>query len=118
MLEPAVAAGESFVATDLGTLPGDTESTAAAVNDNGQVVGVAYGPNAYRVAFSWTAAGGMVDLGTFPGGYQSQASAVNDVGQVVGTATGADGAGGYYSHAFSWTTAGGMVDLGILPGRH
>ena len=46
---------------DLGTLGGD--STAFAVNNSGQVVGVS-DISGNRHAFSWTRQGGMVDLGT------------------------------------------------------
>ena len=91
---------------DLGTLGGNF-SSAVAVNNNGQVVGLSdttasVSPNH---AFSWTAAGGMVDLGTL-GGANSSAYAVNDNGQVVGTADTATDSGGF-THAFSWTAAGG-----------
>src|ERR1700682_1286437 len=60
----ASAGAQSFVATDLGTLPGGTTSAATALNVNGQVVGSADTANGATHAFSWTALGGMVDLGT------------------------------------------------------
>jgi probable HAF family extracellular repeat protein len=62
------AADAQYQPIDLGTL-GGTESSAAAVNNNGQVVGYSYtAGNPEAQAFSWTAAGGMVDLGTLRGG--------------------------------------------------
>ena len=102
------AAASPFAPVDLGTL-GGSASSAAAVNDSGQVVGHADNASGQENAFSWTEAGGMVDLGTL-GGTDSQAVAVNEGGQVVGNSTTANG----QQHAFSWTEAGGMVDLGTL----
>ncbi len=102
------AATSPFVAVDLGTL-GGAASSAAAVNDSGQVVGNSTTAGGEQHAFSWTQQGGMVDLGTL-GGTSSFAVAVNDSGQVVGNSTTAGGE----QHAFSWTQQGGMVDLGTL----
>ncbi len=96
---------------DLGTF-GGSASTAAAVNDVGQVVGYSDLASGAWHAFLWTKAAGMRDLGTL-GGSTSTAHAINEDGQVVGQSTTAkDGP----THAFSWTAAGGMVDLGTLGG--
>jgi probable HAF family extracellular repeat protein len=78
---------------DLGTLPGDTDSVAYAINDQGQVVG--YSSTGSTVdgtwkprAFLWDFAHGMRDLnsltvnGLF--GHLRQANAINNKGQVVG----------------------------------
>ncbi len=101
----------------LGTLPGDDQSSANAVNDDGQVVGYSLGSLldgtcCRQDAFSWTPDGGMVDLGTL-GGAISDAYAVNNSGQVVGYST---LPGDTVTDAFSWTQAAGMVDLGNLGG--
>ena len=104
-------------AVPLGTLrPGDA-SSAAAINEAGQVVGssgTGTEPGSRRHhAFLWTpatpngAAGAMTDLGDLPGGEDySVASAVNNNGLVVGRSSAADD-----FRAFLWTAETGMVDL-------
>jgi probable HAF family extracellular repeat protein len=86
---------------DLGTLPGGTVSSAAAINDLGQVSGTGYTTAAFGLphAFRWTPSGGMQDLGTLPGGTISNGWAINDLGQVSGSADTADGS----RHAFRWS---------------
>ena len=93
---------------DLGTLPGDTDSQAHAINEIGQIVGGSQGPAPDSVhAFLWDA-GTMTDLGTL-GGSESEAFGINDAGQVVGRSTTASGD----MHAFLWD-ASVMSDLGTL----
>ncbi|MBN2196802.1 MAG: hypothetical protein JW751_28610 [Polyangiaceae bacterium] len=61
-------ASDTQTMTDLGVLPGTTQSDAFAVSRDGSVVvGESYGPHypGYERAFRWTSATGMVDLG-FP----------------------------------------------------
>ncbi len=103
--------------TDLGTL-GGPGSSAAAINDRGQVVGWADTTAKYQSgwpagwpiahAFLWQK-GKMRDLGTL-GGESSRAHAINERGQVVGTADTKTG-----SHAFLWSKRR-MRDLGSLGG--
>lgn len=56
--------GDSYEATDLGTLPGTTVSEAVGIDDQGRIVGwsttLSFPPNGSP--FMWTEAGGMVDL--------------------------------------------------------
>ena len=128
---------------DLGTF-GGVNSRPNAMNDSGQVVGVADPLTGFQGRpFSWTATGGMVDIS--PGG----GADINNSGQIVGgeflrtavggsvdlgTLGGTNGTsanaindsgqvvGSSYTsgnaalHAFSWTAKGGMVDLGTLGG--
>ncbi|MHC4714151.1 MAG: DUF3466 family protein [Planctomycetota bacterium] len=106
--------------TDLGTLPGGTESWAYGINDAGQVVGWARTATGEKHAFVWEDVNGngqsdpeeMKDLGTLPGGTESWAYGINDAGQVVGWARTAAGE----RRAFLWTPEEGMADLGTLGG--
>ncbi len=81
--------GDLLSLTDLGTLPGGTESRADDVNNLGEIVGssATNGYADYRAVFI-PAGGSMVDLGTLrvDNSGQSRAFAVNDVGLVVGQA--------------------------------
>jgi probable HAF family extracellular repeat protein len=102
------------VMSDLGTLPGRTDSTATGINNNGQVAGYSYtssNDGAYH-AFLWSATGGMSDLGTL-GGTLSLAYGINNSGQVAGYSY---TAGNTARHAFLWNASGGMTDLGTLGG--
>ena len=83
---------------DLGTL-GGTYSSANAVNDRGQVVGVSnLKYDARRHAFLWEN-GRMRDLGTLPGDTWSAATGIDNRGRVVGSSGGERGP----SHAVLWT---------------
>jgi probable HAF family extracellular repeat protein len=109
------ASGHAFLysngaMTDLGTLPGGTESFAEGINDPGQVVGHSNIANGLYHAFLYSN-GAMTDLGTLPGKNQSSASGINDSGQVVGES---DTSGDLF-RAFLYS-AGVMTDLGALPG--
>jgi probable HAF family extracellular repeat protein len=123
---------------DLGTLPGGTSSSAAAINDNGMVAGMADGVDVVKglvgtldgttktctdvlQAFVWTREKGMQGLGTVDvdansGDFAywceiiSYASGVDFFGQVVGTNDWADNT---YQNGFSWTKAGGLTLLTV-----
>ncbi|MGC2829833.1 MAG: hypothetical protein WB994_09355 [Candidatus Acidiferrum sp.] len=95
---------------DLG--PSGSGSTAIAINDKEQVVGVASGFSSNQGvvrAVSWMG-GVILDIGTL-GGLHSSASGLNNQGVVVGWSDIADQS----TVAFLWQ-AGGMRDLGSLPG--
>jgi probable HAF family extracellular repeat protein len=105
---PASAAAPeapAYRVTDLGTLPGASDSTAMGVNDRGDVVGQS---GAHAVLWQ---NGRIVDLGTLGGSY-SAAVDVNARGDVVGYSQVADGAG---DHAFIWRR-GRLIDLSPLAG--
>lgn len=57
------AALPTFTVTDLGDLPGGSDSVARGINDAGQVVGVSDAATGNR-AFLWEAGSGMVQLDT------------------------------------------------------
>jgi len=95
--------------TQLGTLGGPS-SSAARINDQGQVIGGSLTRKPARGhAFIWQD-GKMTDLGTL-GGRRSGARALNNRGQVVGSSTTTSGR----EHAFLWQK-GKMRDLGTLGG--
>ena len=102
------------VHTPLGYLGGtDTaggySSSAADVNDAGEVVGSSTTDSGEQHAVRWRD-GVMTDLGTLGGGY-SAATAINRRGQIAGVSATADEAW----HAFLWSD-GVMTDLGTLGG--
>ncbi len=96
--------------TNLGTLGGDS-SSALAINDNTQVVGMSnITSGGIPHGFIWDN-GVMTDLGTL-GGNQTVAHDINDSGQVVGDSDAASA----QRHAFLWDN-GVMTDLGTLGGN-
>jgi probable HAF family extracellular repeat protein len=103
----------SYQITDLGTLPGGTQSLAYGINNSGQVVGDStFAGSPFSHAFLWDATNGMQDLGTLPGDSGSRAQGINDFGQVVGISYTDFSA----PHAFLWDAVNGMHALGTLPG--
>jgi probable HAF family extracellular repeat protein len=78
--------------TNLGYLPGDTQSQANDLNGAGQVVGLSasvFFAGSYQDdshAFLWDAANGMQSPGPFPDRTYSTATGINSAGQVVGWA--------------------------------
>ena len=70
------------IGRDLGLLPGSATSSAQAVNNKGQVVGLATSAAGMARAFLWDL-GTMRDLGTLPGDASSQALAINVTSDVV-----------------------------------
>lgn len=70
---------------DLGTLPGDTQARAQAINNNGIIAGISYGEGqSLPRAFVWKEGRGMIDLGisaTDP--WELEVTAINDMGVVL-----------------------------------
>jgi probable HAF family extracellular repeat protein len=96
--------------TDLGSLPGASETQAFALNDKNDVVGSS-GTGDDKHAFLWSQSGGIRDLGMLAGDRSSEAYAVNKNGQVVGISNSPNG-----SRAFLWSEATGMQNLGGFSG--
>jgi probable HAF family extracellular repeat protein len=127
----AVLWGKDGSLTDLGTFGGN-DSVAYAVNNRGQVAGVALNiiPDPYTGdfgifgatqahAFLWTRSAGMQDLGTL-GGTDSAGFMINQPGQIAGwsfTNTIVNPTTGIPTlDPFLWDKTAGMIDLGTLGG--
>jgi probable HAF family extracellular repeat protein len=111
-LAAAAPAGAAtwYTVKDLGTLPGDTDSIATGLNNNGDVVGWSNGPNGYR-GFLYTPGSGMTVVPGLPNRPRAFPRDINDVGDIVGTA---DAGGVDLGHAVRWR-GGVPQDLGALP---
>jgi probable HAF family extracellular repeat protein len=77
--------------TDLGTLPGGSESGATGINDLGLIVGSADDASGVGHATTWSRTGTIGELPELPGGSNSEALAVSDTGFIVGDGTDAAG---------------------------
>jgi probable HAF family extracellular repeat protein len=93
---------------DLGTISGDTSSSATDINNLGEAVGRSV-RHLGSQAFIWDRSRGLQPLGFMPGDERSAANAINDLGQVVGSSSGPSG-----SRAFLWDLIGGFQDLNDL----
>jgi probable HAF family extracellular repeat protein len=99
--------------TNLGVLPGFTDSGTHDINNLGQVVGYCSAANVANRGFLWSGAAGMKPVGTLPGGVGSDAVGINDLGEIVGTSDSGDAS---KPHAVLWNRAGVARDFGTLPG--
>jgi probable HAF family extracellular repeat protein len=95
---------------DLGTLAGQTDSVALAINNSGTVVGYS-GWHAFLYAN-----GAMMDLNSLavvPGGWTiTEAKGINDSGQIVGYAT-LDSSYGATTHAFLMTPTSSSLSMSM-----
>lgn len=101
---------QSYTVTDIGALPGSTNTIATRINLAGQAVGQSgkmYGVQTHAVVLI---GGKLVDIGTLGGEYSS-VSDINTSGTVVGESNTDSNI-----HAFLWDGKGGLQDLGTLPG--
>jgi probable HAF family extracellular repeat protein len=124
LFAPAATQAHAFLWTnaegmqDLGTL-GGPDSTAAFVNERGQIAGQSYTNATINPAtstptqdpFFWEN-GKMVDIGTL-GGTFGISEGMNNRGQVIGDS---NLAGDQSKHAFLWDKKRGLQDLGTLKG--
>jgi len=102
--------------TDLGTLPGSTQSFAIGISEQGIAVGWAGTPeNSGQARAVYWNADGIHELGALNQGrsFQSIAFGINSQGTIVGES--ADGAG--FPHAVRFRGPGAIDDLGTLGGR-
>ena len=100
----------SYQITDLGTLPGDTVSSASGINNQGEVVGTSYSPKGQATTFHsfLYRHGTMIALAS---SLSLREPAINESGQVTGQMAIRQNV----SHAFLFS-AGKLQDLGTLPG--
>ncbi|MDI1241939.1 MAG: hypothetical protein PSX80_08475, partial [bacterium] len=96
--------------TDIGTLPGATQSFPAGINSNGDLAGTSTGSISHAFLYR---DGVMTDLGTF-GGSTSAASGISDNGDVVGAARTTND---FAQIAFVYRN-GVLNNLGTLGGRN
>jgi probable HAF family extracellular repeat protein len=107
---------------DLPLIPGDTSGAAAAIDDNGQIVGIsgicdqAVGRHTAKHAVVWEN-GGVTSLGTFPAEWWNTPTAINQRGEIVGFAGDPAFVEGDVLHAFMWTPEDGLRPLKPLKGR-
>ena len=73
--------------TDLGTLPGYSDSVASGINDQGWVVGSAYTPGDYESSHAFVWHDGSMTALNAPDCISSFASAINNHNQIVGSAS-------------------------------
>lgn len=101
----------------------DTVSSATAINDRGQVVGIsgicanAVGGFSAIRAVLWEPDGTVVEIGTLGGVAWNTAMAINDRGTVVGFSNkSADDGDSFNEQAFIWTKRDGIQPIDLLPG--
>jgi probable HAF family extracellular repeat protein len=113
---PSTPNGTTGSMIDLGTLPGDLNSTGNGISDSGLAVGTSL-PADMSTSRAFIAGSTMADLGGFGGAY-ADANDINAAGEVVGSSQDRNRA----DHAFLWVpvkpgaTKGHMYDLGIPTG--
>src|SRR4051794_4510602 len=103
----AAPAPALYTITDIGVLPGGSESHARAINNAGVVAGWSEDGHE-RHAIRWSN-GVLTNAGDPPGAPWSEAWAINDAGQLGGITGRTDGG---YEYPARWAAAGGAVDLG------
>jgi probable HAF family extracellular repeat protein len=109
----AGAAAQTYTMTDLGVLPGGSESAGLAINDHGDVAGTYQSSTATRATRAVRYSGGLAeDLGLVDplNGWYSRATAINNSGVVAGFGNLLDAGLAMMDHGF--IDAGeGMIDL-------
>jgi probable HAF family extracellular repeat protein len=118
LLLPTIGSAQAtYTITNLGTLPGFLYSFGNAINDSGQVAGIAQLPNssgydALDHAFFYTG-GHIIDIGVLPGGGYSDGYAINNPGQVIGEGSSSSSNQDVFLYNSS---AGTLSNLGTPPG--
>ena len=84
VLWPSHRPAPRYRVTDLGTLPGCTQSEAIAVNSRGEVILSSSSPGTLIRSAGLYQGGKLRDLGTLPGATGARANGINSLGDVVG----------------------------------
>ncbi len=106
---------------ELPPLPGDLDTAATAINDQGDVVGIsgacgiAVGGVSAAHAVIWKN-GKVIKLADLGGTTNNTPMAINHFGEIAGFALPASQNGTNNFHAVIWPKEGGIIDLGVLPG--
>jgi probable HAF family extracellular repeat protein len=89
---------------------GDTFSSAAAINDSGQIIG-----QKNDNPIMWSTSGSMISLGGGPGSWNGTVTAINNSGQMAGWGWQDPSVAGSPYTATLWSN-GQRINLGALPG--
>ena len=114
---------QNGVMTDLGVLPGDEDSGAAAINNLGQIVGSSgrTDPDTYEVTSrSFLYQGGVMTALPVPSS-ESYAGDINDSGVVVGTMRAGGGVGNYHAYIYAdgvVTNLNSLIPVRLRPPPH
>ncbi|HET9234777.1 MAG TPA: hypothetical protein VFP10_11610 [Candidatus Eisenbacteria bacterium] len=92
----------------INSYPGAAMIRPVAINDNGQIAGIAYFSNTSYRAFRWSHSEGWTDVGP------AMPSSIDRFGNIIGTA---DSRTRGWSYAFYWSPQGGMTNLHWLAPR-
>ena len=95
---------------DLRAWVGSDYSSASAINDAGEVVGISNTSKAI-LPFIWTPTGSLQQVPLLPGDNCGQANGINKYGHIAGYSSGPTGA-----KAFLWTRSKAIRNLGVLAG--
>jgi probable HAF family extracellular repeat protein len=114
----AGSASAGYAVTDLGVLPGGSQSVGMAVNLYGNIVATA-GVDSFHTNAAFGSTSGLASLGTLTGGSNSSGFGINDGGQIAGSSeisVMTSHGPMIQTHAFRSSDGGSPQDLGTYRG--